>query len=254
MGSFLFLAAMLALSWWLRVNFAQIKGSIGEKQVSTLLQKLDPNNYILINDIHIPKKNGSTSQIDHILISHKGLFVIETKNYKGWIMGSENSQYWTQVIYKRKERFYNPIWQNLGHINTLKEFLGDSLYGVPIYSVVVFSNQATFKFKDTFTKARVIKSKDLLSVIQGENGVNLVSDSKRQEIQQQLSSLFVTDKKERKKQKKMHVANIKKDIADRRLKEQINVCPRCGGHLVVRKGKYGEFKGCSNYPKCRYTA
>ncbi|WP_338452543.1 NERD domain-containing protein [Niallia oryzisoli] len=253
MGSFLFFAVMLALSWWLRVNFAQIKGFIGEKHVSTLLQKLDPNNYILMNDIHIPKKNGSTSQIDHMLISHKGLFVIKTKNYKGLIMGSENSQYWTQVIYKRKERFYNPIWQNLGHIKTIQEFLGNPLDGVPIYSIVVFSNQTTFKFKVPFKKAKVIKSKDLLSVIQRENGVNLVSDSKRQKIQQQLSSLFVTDKEERKKQKKMHVANIKQDIADRILNEQMNVCPRCGGHLVVRKGKYGKFKGCSNYPKCRYT-
>lgn len=254
MGSYLFLAAIVALALWFRLNFAQIKGSIGEKHISTLLQKLDSTNYLLINDIHIPKKDGSTSQIDHILISHKGLFVIETKNYRGWIMGSENSQYWTQVIYKRKERFYNPIWQNSGHIKTLQEFLGDSLDGVPIYSVVVFGNQATFKFKSPFTKAKVIKSKELLSVVKSENSVNLVPNTKRQEIKQCLSSLYVTDRKERKTLKKQHVSNIKQDIADRRIKEKMNVCPRCGGSLIVKKGKYGEFKGCSNYPKCRYTA
>ena len=31
-----------------------------------------------------------------------------------------------------------------------------------------------------------------------------------------------------------------------------DICPKCGGRLVKRKGKYGEFIGCSNYPKCHY--
>lgn len=54
--------------------------------------------------------------IDHVVISKYGVFVIETKNYRGWIIGNEKSEYWTQVIYKRKERLYNPIKQNYGHI------------------------------------------------------------------------------------------------------------------------------------------
>ena len=32
------------------------------------------------------------------------------------------------------------------------------------------------------------------------------------------------------------------------------ICPKCGGKLVLRKGKYGRFYGCSNYPRCRFTA
>ena len=38
----------------------------------------------------------------------------------------------------------------------------------------------------------------------------------------------------------------------RKVKDGV-VCPRCGGELVRRKGRYGEFLGCSNYPRCRYT-
>ena len=254
MGSYLFLAVMLVLTWWLKKNFATIKGSFGEKQVSKQLNKLDPENYILLNDLYIPKKNGSTTQIDHILISHKGLFVIETKNYSGWIMGSENSQYWTQVIYKRKEKFYNPIWQNSGHIKALQEYLGDTLKDVPIYSVIVFGKQATLKFNTPFTKAKVIKSEKLLSVIQNAPETKLVSHSKRQSLKQLLSTLYIIDKKEQKKISKKHISDIKQNVSDRNNKVQMNVCPRCGGRLVTRKGKYGEFKGCSNFPKCRFTA
>ena len=78
-------------------------------------------------------------QIDHVVVSRKGIFVLETKNYTGWIFGNENSQNWTQVIYKRKEKFYNPIWQNFDHIQALKEFLGEITTGKPPFSPLSFS-------------------------------------------------------------------------------------------------------------------
>jgi len=56
------------------------------------------------------------------VVSNYGIFVIETKNYKGWIIGNEFDDYWTQVIFKRKEKLYNPIKQNYGHIQALKIF------------------------------------------------------------------------------------------------------------------------------------
>lgn len=224
-----------------------IKGSFGERQVSYKLNKLDPEKYILLNDLYIPKKDGSTAQIDHILISYKGLFVIETKNYKGWILGSENNQYWTQVIYKRKEKLYNPIWQNSMHINVLKDYLGEALGDIPVHSIIVFGNQATFK------KAKVIKIRELLSVIKNEPGDNLVSSFKRHKINLLLSSVYLQDKKERKLQSKKHVADIKSNLSKRDHLAAKNKCPRCGEELVERRGKHGKFKGCSNYPKCRFT-
>ena len=36
------------------------------------------------------------------------------------------------------------------------------------------------------------------------------------------------------------------------VRETDETCPECGGKLIVRNGKYGEFTGCSNYPKCKY--
>ena len=100
---------------FIRVYKAKIKGYIGEKQVSKRLRKLNKRKYKVLNNVLLKTANGST-QIDHVVISIYGIFVIETKNYKGLIFGSENDENWTQVIYKNKGKFRNPIKQNYGHV------------------------------------------------------------------------------------------------------------------------------------------
>jgi hypothetical protein len=77
------------------------KGVIGESKVARQLNKLQNDEYKVLNDILVETDRG-TSQIDHIVLSIFGIFVIESKNYKGWIHGSENSEYWIQTIYKKK--------------------------------------------------------------------------------------------------------------------------------------------------------
>ena len=91
------------------------KGAIGEKRVAHILKKLPEDRYKVINNLLI-QNNGYTTQIDHIVVSVYGIFVIETKTYKGWIYGGENSDYWTQNIYGNKYQLRNPIHQNYGHI------------------------------------------------------------------------------------------------------------------------------------------
>ena len=34
---------------------------------------------------------------------------------------------------------------------------------------------------------------------------------------------------------------------------ELNICIKCNGYMIKRKGKYGDFLGCSNYPKCNYS-
>ncbi|WP_232511503.1 topoisomerase DNA-binding C4 zinc finger domain-containing protein [Parageobacillus thermoglucosidasius] len=53
--------------------------------------------------------------------------------------------------------------------------------------------------------------------------------------------------------KKRHVQTIRTKQKQTEQHIQQNRCPKCGGVLIVRKGKYGTFKGCSNYPKCKFT-
>ena len=99
-----------------------LKGKIGEFAVSTHVKLyLDKENYILLNDCTLPDEQNQTTQIDHILLSPYGIFVIETKNYKGWIFGHENSEEWKQSLLGKKRfwgwsseqhKFRNPIRQN----------------------------------------------------------------------------------------------------------------------------------------------
>ena len=85
----------------------KVKGRIGETIVSVgALKRLDPKIYRVFNDVVLPRPDGKgTTQIDHVVVSPFGIFVIETKNYGGWIFGDEDSRYWTQTIYGKKSRF-----------------------------------------------------------------------------------------------------------------------------------------------------
>lgn len=99
--------------------------------------------YHLLNHITLPLKDGTT-QVDHILVSRFGVFVIETKDYKGWIFAHPKQATWMQVIFRRKFKFQNPIFQNLRHVRAVQELL-DFLPQDSIHSVVVFTGEAEFR-------------------------------------------------------------------------------------------------------------
>ncbi len=100
-------------------------------------------NYHLLNHVTLELRDGTT-QIDHILVSRFGIFVIETKHYKGWIFANANHANWTQVLFNAKFRFQNPIDQNLRHVRAVRELL-DFLPPDLVKSVVVFTGDAEFK-------------------------------------------------------------------------------------------------------------
>lgn len=126
-------------------------GKRGEFQISQLIDHLIGYKRILYN-CYIPKPDGGTTEVDIILIHETGIYVIESKNYKGWIFGSESDTYWTQTLYKKnangangvqKNRFYNPVIQNEGHIKWLKQYL--NMPDLPVFSYIVFGSNTTFK-------------------------------------------------------------------------------------------------------------
>lgn len=102
----------------------RIKGAIGESKVAWRLNRLRGAEYAIFNDVLIPSGRG-TNQIDHVVVSVYGIFVIETKNYGGWIHGHEHADHWTQTFYRNKTRITNPVRQNLAHIHALKKVLSD---------------------------------------------------------------------------------------------------------------------------------
>jgi hypothetical protein len=130
------------------INFLKskhFKGWSGEKATSVSLNlNLDLEVYRIFNDFIIPDTGGST-QIDHVVLSRYGIFVIEVKNYSGWIFGNEKNPQWTQIIHRTKNRFQNPLRQNYRHIKALSNFL--KLEEIYFYSVVFFIGDSVFKTK-----------------------------------------------------------------------------------------------------------
>lgn len=64
----------------------------------------------ILRNVYIPKENGETSEIDVLYITQKGIFVIESKNYSGWVFGSEKNYQWTVSLPNGiKNKLYNPI-------------------------------------------------------------------------------------------------------------------------------------------------
>lgn len=108
-----------------------------------VMERFRPPNYHLLNHVTLKLEDGST-QIDHILVSRFGVFVIETKDYSGWIFANAKDRFWTQVLYSAKFKFQNPLHQNFRHLCAVRELL-DFLNPEGIHPVVVFAGTASFK-------------------------------------------------------------------------------------------------------------
>jgi hypothetical protein len=240
---FLILIFVLLIFGTIKLIKPQIKGIIGERSVAASLYFLDNSQFKVINDV-VLKTGNRITQIDHIVISDYGIFVIETKNYKGWIFGGEHSEYWTQVLFNRKEKLYNPIRQNIGHIkalqNRLKEFPN-----IHYKSIIAFSSRATLK---TNTQTDVVYMHQINRTIQSYSGFHLSADEQERIFKKlnQLNNLGGYNKLQ-------HIESIQKSIRNRTDKITQNRCPYCGGQLILRTGKFGDFWGCKTYPKCNYS-
>lgn len=118
-------------------------GKKGEYLTYTYLERLDGQHKLLTN-VYLPKGDGTTAEIDLIMISETGIYVFESKNYSGWIFGDENTKFWTQSFQSGKKfRFYNPIWQNKKHISILQNHLG---LGSEVFrSYIIFSERCELK-------------------------------------------------------------------------------------------------------------
>jgi hypothetical protein len=116
----------------------------GEARLSREVQnRFHSPDYHLLSHITLRLKDRTT-QVDHILISRFGIFVIETKGYKGWIFAGAKDRNWTQVLYRAKFRFQNPLRQNYKHVCAVRELL-EFLDPEVVHPVVVFTGEAVFK-------------------------------------------------------------------------------------------------------------
>lgn len=247
------LAGILKSPWF--------KGITGEFLVNTAARLfLAKDEYHLIKDVTLQTDEGTT-QIDHIIVSRYGVFVIETKNMKGWIFGSANQKTWTQKIYKHTHKFQNPLHQNYKHVKTLEALL--DIPASAIHSLVVFVGDSTFKTElpDNVVYAggyiRYIKARH--EVILSQADVETVTA----EIEQlRLQRGFTTNRKHvnHLRQKKAPsppvTPTIVPPITASTTSQSQKQCPKCGGTMVLRTARKGQnagnqFWGCTTYPACR---
>jgi hypothetical protein len=195
-GNFLDLATMILREHWpvllvltvlaifgriLRSTF--VKGRLGEAAVAAgALRNLKKDGYRVFNDLVLARRDGrGTTQIDHVIASHHGIFVVETKNYDGWIFGDVESRYWTQILRGKKSRFQNPLHQNAMHINALA-----AVTGIPkdrFRNVVYFVGGAVLK---TELPPHIL-TRDLAEYIRSHRD-NVVSDAELDALVDQLES------------------------------------------------------------------
>ena len=169
-----------------------------------------------------------------------GIFVIETKNMKGWTFGDERSAQWTQSIFGNKSRFQNPLRQNYRHVKALAEFL--DVPNVVLRPVLFFIGDCEFK---TPMPPNVL-SRGLCGYIQSFRE-QVFPPQEAGDILSRLTQV-----------KTAPVATRALHVIGLRDRHGGSACPKCGSALVVRTARNGPnaggtFLGCSGFPKCRYT-
>ena len=115
-------------------------GIYGERQVNYYLRPLLRADEYLLANLLLPLKNGRKTEIDCVLLSRKGIFCIETKNWIGHISGSDEDEYWKQEYDdpSMTNRYHeNPVIQNEKHCTILERTLKNK-YGVT--NIVIFAN------------------------------------------------------------------------------------------------------------------
>ncbi len=248
------IAVIFYLSW---CNSPRQKGKRGEARVHDIILKL-PDEYYVLDDVVLQTNHGTT-QIDHIVISKYGVFAIETKNYRGDIYGNDYRQEWKQLIvtevtypkkwwktytYVTKNHFYNPVKQAIGHVCRIKENLKEWPY-LKVTPIVVFTGGAVLR--NVKSQHHVIYDCELLPTIQSYR-TSYLTDEDVEMVINRLSQknvrAYVNDK--------THVSNVNSVRYDTNKKSSSGICPKCGGQLKLRHGKYGSFYGCSNYPTCKF--
>ncbi len=259
------------------------RGRRGEKEVADVLRRLPRREATVVNDLLLPVRQDATSQIDHIVVSRRGIFIIETKSHKGRIVGSEHSHFWRQELWKESHSFYNPLIQNAGHIKTLRRLLPDAYHGLMV-SVVVFTDadEVDIAADDIVTPRRLLPDRHRRRTFDPEREVRghwwrrgrsvtldpaqwvmrlpalypqlrrlpkVIGPDEVEAITEALSEADLRRRADRRDHRRQ--AREAASHADDCIRQ--GICPRCGAPLERRRGDFGPFLGCTRFPECRFT-
>ncbi|ANC11339.1 MULTISPECIES: nuclease-related domain-containing protein [Bacillus cereus group] len=190
------IVVLIPLNSVVKKHVPKWKGKAGEKLVKRILSKLDPKSYFVLHNVTVYTEFGDTTQIDHIVIAETGVFIVETKNYEGWIYGNEKAARWTKGIFRKKSSFQNPFRQNYKHIKAIEWVMEQQL---PCISIAAFHPKCSLKRVDVHSKGKhALYYNDLKSCIESYTEVQLTNDEV-QHIYQTMLRANITDKSIEKK-------------------------------------------------------
>lgn len=218
--------------------YLPLKGRIGETKLKAYLSTLDKSKYTILSDVLLINDEVS-NQIDFLILSVYGIFIVESKNYSGIITGSDYDKKWTQKLGRNKYYFMNPLHQVYGQSETLKKVLNKP--DLVVIPVIVFSINAELKAKTTQEVTYLIQAKKFIKSF-GEEVYSI------EEIEQ-FKHIIESSRSTSKADYESHIETTQQKQSNKE-----NTCPKCGGQLVLRHGKHGDFLGCKNYPSCRFTS
>lgn len=215
----------------------KVKGYLGELHTRKALDRLPKYEYYVINNLLL-NLNGKTHQIDHVVISKYGIFVIETKQYHGFITGKKYDKYWIRHTKYNKYYYLNPIRQNYGHVKTIIDLIDlPEINEHVVHNIVCFSGSVNLMVEHN---GEIVSCDNLPRKIMSYIDSVVYNPDMIMDILSYNNSGKIKDK-------------IKHSIdTGRKKKDKYITCPKCGGNLVQKVGIYGNFIGCSNYPMCRY--
>ncbi|TCK86777.1 nuclease-like protein [Natranaerovirga hydrolytica] len=170
------------------INYRKKKaGNYGEELTFRFIKKrVTKGNRYVFKNLRLPLYN-TTTEIDFLIITSKGLLCIENKHLTGVVKGSVEDKYWVQIKNNGKQRFYNPLMQNEGHIKCLKHHLRLNGYkNVPVYSYIVFSNENVNVFVDDIRVGTIHDISDVIQFIK-KNEKNRIKKNKLKKIIKKIS-------------------------------------------------------------------
>jgi hypothetical protein len=185
------------------------RGTWSERDLIIRLLKEGVSSDDIFHDLYIEKKDGTYSQIDIVVLTEKGVIVIEVKDFSGWIFGFGNNEKWVHILGKMKYPFYNPIFQNEGHIRSLKNKLNVQ-DNIPFYSLIVFYGECELKkISNIPDGTMIVKSKKSIktynSIIQNYNS----SDRYNEYVIREILNIGVINGGD-KEIKSQHIQDLKK--------------------------------------------
>lgn len=282
LGVFLLVGIAQACSHNKRVSLRR-HGREGERRVRRELARLPGRDCIAVHDLMLSTPGGGTAQIDHVAVTSRGIFVIETKSHRGRIDGAEHAQYWQQHRLMSSQSLYNPLLQNAVHLRAVRRVLR----GVPeswFVSAVVFTDAWRVdvaaddivqprrwlpdrRTRRTFDPARstrapwwrrsrgvqldpstlVMRLDSLRAEIKRRR--RIIERHEIEEIARRLAEADIRDRSDR----RQHVRDAQR-ASERSLRAiSDGICPRCGSPLSMHEGRHGPFLSCTAYPQCRFT-